>query len=1072
MVFISLINNIALLVALGLTNRLLLQRWRDDKVLYQVVSGILFGMVTIIGMMNSLKIMPGLIFDGRSIVLSLAGVFGGPITAIISMLIGGLYRYYIGGPGVVMGLLVIVESGFLGIAYRYLRGRWDFFSGAIGFLLLGVIVHLIMITLMYTLPGQMTFEVISLIALPVLTIYPLSTVLLAWLFKSQESHEEALSELKDSEKRFRQLFYESQAMQMILRAESGEIIDVNKSAEIFYGWSKEELIKKTIFEINIWDKERISVEMEKASLGKKNYFVMNHKVATGEVKVVEVFSGPITMGGQEVLYSIIHDVTDRKKVEDELARERKLMQSLIENLPDALSVKDLSLKKLLANDAEIKLSQFVSSYTIGEEVKPKWVAQFEDINASMEQKVLASGLSQNLEFELVSERGVRKWLHVLKTPLSLYGLPVDGLISIIKDVTPWKQALENLKLSEKSYKGLFDAVPVGLFIQDQNGTYLDVNTEASMMYGAERSDFIGKPMNYLSAPDKNDFTEIQIHFQRALEGEKRSYSYWGIRLNGEIFQQEVVLFKGVYFGEEVVIHIARDVSEYVKNEAMLRESRQNLDLLLNVSEDLIVLLDNEYHIITYNTSFLKAIGDGTPIEGKNFSEISSPDLFATAYESLQIVRQQCQKISYEEHFRERNWWVTFYPILDGNGEIERYAVYARDITNRVKLVEMQNSLEIAKKASEAKQKFLANISHEMRTPMNGIIGMTDILSRTQLNEQQEGFVQTIRESSRSLLMMINDVLDLSKFESGKMSLDVKVIDSSVLIKKISDLFSNPVEGKGLDFIINRSPDWPDFFIGDEKRLIQVITNLLGNAIKFTDQGYIKVIFQLQNENEENLELKIKVEDTGVGIQSENLDKIFEEFTQSDDSPTRIYEGTGLGLAICKRIVEMMDGSIGVNSKYGLGSTFWFIFKSSKAIVISDEKKDKEEEQKPLDLNILLVEDKKINRQVAGLLLDEMGCRVDTAENGLLGIEKIMKQNYDVVFMDIQMPVMDGVTAVKNLRAMNVKLPVIIGLSAEAMEGDAEKYVAVGMDDYITKPLIADILYRKLKFWKSKIAGSL
>lgn len=297
------------------------------------------------------------------------------------------------------------------------------------------------------------------------------------------------------------------------------------------------------------------------------------------------------------------------------------------------------------------------------------------------------------------------------------------------------------------------------------------------------------------------------------------------------------------------------------------------------------------------------------------------------------------------------------------------------------------------------------------------------------------------------------------------------VSLKTLEKRIYNLFALGAREKGLDFRIEFSPDMPWFMIADEKRLMQVLINLLGNALKFTPEGSVVLKGEKLRTMHGKHFLKFAVSDTGIGIDPEFLNYIFDEFAQYDNSRTRKYEGTGLGLAISKKIAELMGGDITVVSRKGKGSTFSFTFWAEEPSSVADasateEKSEESVPFQPLGMKVLLVEDKMVNRKVASLILESMGCQVDMAENGKIGVEKVLSHTYDVVLMDIQMPVMDGLSAVRALRASGKKIPPIIGLSAEAMEGDAEKYIAEGMNDYITKPLIPELLYQKLSQTKN------
>ncbi|MFW5707080.1 MAG: ATP-binding protein, partial [Bacteroidota bacterium] len=248
-----------------------------------------------------------------------------------------------------------------------------------------------------------------------------------------------------------------------------------------------------------------------------------------------------------------------------------------------------------------------------------------------------------------------------------------------------------------------------------------------------------------------------------------------------------------------------------------------------------------------------------------------------------------------------------------------------------------------------------------------------------------------------------------------------------------------------------------------KRLLQVVINLVGNAIKFTPQGEVILRASLVSKKQDQLMMRFEVEDTGIGIDKDYISLLFDEFSQLDNSKTRKYEGTGLGLSISKKIVDLLGGEIGVESRKGQGSKFWFTIatRETKGELVLNMPDKPKADFTPLGLKVLLVDDKIVNRKIAALILKKMGCETDTAVNGLEGVDKVIKNHYDVVLMDIQMPVMDGITAMKAIRNSVKKQPWIIGLSAEAMDGDAEKYMDQGMDDYIAKPIVGHVLYEKL-----------
>jgi PAS domain S-box-containing protein len=398
-----------------------------------------------------------------------------------------------------------------------------------------------------------------------------------------------------------------------------------------------------------------------------------------------------------------------------------------------------------------------------------------------------------------------------------------------------------------------------------------------------------------------------------------------------------------------------------------------------------------------------------------------------------------------------------------------YLVFVRDVSDRKKNDELEQNIQVARKSAAIKQQFLANMSHEIRTPMTGIMGMTSLLMRTQLSPAQQEYVRNIKISSENLLNIINDVLDLSKIEAGKMELKPGRIDFREFVTEIREIYRHQAENKGLRFSTVIETGIPQYIIVDEQRLKQVINNLLSNAFKFTDEGEISIRFVLEQQKKNELLLRCDVMDTGMGISESNQRQIFEKFTQVDTSLIRPFEGTGLGLAICRELSHLMGGDINVTSVPEHGSTFSFTFKAQfDAHSTDNQEQAGKKEFLNMDINVLHVEDKLLNQKVVGFILFNAGCNVDFVKNGQEAIDKYVPGKYDVILMDIQMPVMDGITAYNELKRLyGDNLCPVIGLSANAMEGDEEKFISLGLDDYIVKPFQPVELYEKLLKWAGK-----
>jgi PAS domain S-box-containing protein len=421
---------------------------------------------------------------------------------------------------------------------------------------------------------------------------------------------------------------------------------------------------------------------------------------------------------------------------------------------------------------------------------------------------------------------------------------------------------------------------------------------------------------------------------------------------------------------------------------------------------------------------------------------------------------------------------------DDKGNVLGVVIVARDVTDQKRIAtelitakvsaelatgiaeeaksKAENATLIAENAMKAKQQFLSNMSHEIRTPMNAIIGFTKVLLKTDLSAKQKEYLQAIKMSGDALIVLINDILDLAKVDAGKMTFEQTPFKMALSISAMLHLFEAKIREKNLDLIKEYDRTIPEVLVGDPVRLHQIILNLVSNAVKFTTKGTITVSVRLLSEDEKKATVEFAVADTGIGIAESKIGTIFENFQQASSSTSRLYGGTGLGLAIVKQLVEAQGGTISVKSKIGEGSVFSFTLSFLKTDADTESDSGTQELDPDIkNIKVLVVEDIPLNQLLMKTLLDEFGFERDIAENGQIAIEKLQSKSYDIILMDLQMPVMNGFEATEYIRnTINSKIP-IIALTADVTTVDLAKCKAVGMNDYIAKPIDERLLYSKI-----------
>jgi PAS domain S-box-containing protein len=641
----------------------------------------------------------------------------------------------------------------------------------------------------------------------------------------------------------------------------------------------------------------------------------------------------------------------------------------------------------------------------------------------------------------------------------------------VYDITDKIEAERKLRTSEQNMKSVFNSSSQTFYLLDKDLNILSFNQAAGEMVKKQFNVDLKEGMNVLEITVKENLVQFRIETERAFAGRKvqveKHFSYNDKEYWFDRHINPVINSKGEI---DRITLWSIDITERKLAEKALKENESKFRKLASLLPVGIYQVDANGNTTYINESLQLIIGRSmvSILDGSWTENIHKNDV-KKVKSVWREVEERKAAFTLEYRFKKSKGTTVHVleqaqPLFNHLGEYRGYLGTVIDISEQKKTQELLQQKQVAENSLKFRSDFLASMSHEIRTPLNGIMGLTELLLDSKLSNEQRSKVQNILGASKDLRSIVNDVLNLSELKSGKVTLKREVFEVEELIELLDERFEPEAIAKGLK-LDWESPSENYVLNTDRRRLTQVLSNLVRNAIKFTVKGSVTVSVRKENDK-----LLFAVTDTGPGIPKKEQAKLFQDFSQLDHTTAQNLEGTGLGLSISKKLVSLLGGDIGLESEVKKGSTFWFSIPIEDQTALKPKKEDISiaKDKKPADgikgVRVLLVEDNLINQQAFKVMLQKMGCSVDVLSNGQQAVEGFSEDNYDVIFMDIQMPVMDGLQATSTIKSQFKNVPPIIGLSGNIIQRDEDGNLESDMDDLLLKPVVSNDIERMIKKW--------